>query len=83
MYAAWITTVSVYSLSPGGIWGTYSTNSAVIGQLILHASVYAKWQLPDEVIAKEALPLGPTGKIDKKTIRANLADEGYQLPDLR
>lgn len=47
------------------------------------ASVYAKWQLPDEVIAKEALPLGPTGKIDKKTIRANLEAEGYKLPDLR
>ena len=47
------------------------------------SSVFAKWQLPDEVIAKESLPLGPTGKIDKKTIRANLEAEGYKLPDLR
>jgi fatty-acyl-CoA synthase len=47
------------------------------------AKVFAKWQLPDEVVAVEALPLGPTGKIDKKTIRANLEKEGYKLPDLR
>lgn len=47
------------------------------------AKIFAKWQLPDEVIAVEALPLGPTGKIDKKTIRANLEKEGYKLPDLR
>jgi fatty-acyl-CoA synthase len=46
-------------------------------------SKFAKWQLPDEVVAVEALPLGPTGKIDKKTIRANLEAEGYKLPDLR
>ena len=47
------------------------------------AKVFAKWQLPDEVIAVESLPLGPTGKIDKKVIRANLEKEGYKLPDLR
>lgn len=52
--------------------------------VIEHCStVFAKWQLPDEVVAVEALPLGPTGKIDKKTIRANLEKEGYKLPDLR
>jgi len=46
-------------------------------------SKFAKWQLPDEVVAVDALPLGPTGKIDKKTIRANLERDGYKLPDLR
>lgn len=52
--------------------------------VIKHCSqIFAKWQLPDEVIAVENLPLGPTGKIEKKTIRANLKKEGYQLPDLR
>ena len=45
--------------------------------------VFAKWQLPDEIMAVDSLPLGPTGKVDKKTIRANLTKEGYQLPDLR
>jgi len=53
--------------------------------VIEHCSqIFAKWQLPDEVIAVESLPLGPTGKIEKKkTIRANLEKEGYRLPDLR
>jgi acyl-CoA synthetase (AMP-forming)/AMP-acid ligase II len=52
--------------------------------VIEHCSkVFAKWQLPDEVIAVESLPLGPTGKIEKKTIRANMEKEGYKLPDLR
>ena len=44
---------------------------------------FAKWQLPDEVLFVEALPLTSTGKLDKKVIRANLGDSGYQLPDLR
>ena len=44
---------------------------------------FAKWQLPDEVVARDSLPLGPTGKIDKKVIRAALEKEGYKLPDLR
>ncbi|MCH7816423.1 MAG: long-chain fatty acid--CoA ligase [Proteobacteria bacterium] len=45
--------------------------------------IFAKWQLPDEVIAMDAIPLTSTGKIDKKTIRANLEKQGYKLPDLR
>jgi fatty-acyl-CoA synthase len=44
---------------------------------------FAKWQLPDEVLFREEIPLTSTGKIDKKTIRASLDAEGYRLPDLR
>ena len=47
------------------------------------SSIFAKWQLPDEVIETDNIPLTSTGKIDKKTIRAKLDDEGYLLPDLR
>ncbi|MDH5738470.1 MAG: long-chain fatty acid--CoA ligase, partial [Gammaproteobacteria bacterium] len=47
------------------------------------AEIFAKWQLPDDVIFVHEIPLTSTGKIDKKTIRANLETEGYQLPDLR
>jgi fatty-acyl-CoA synthase len=47
------------------------------------AEIYAKWQLPDEVLFVDELPMTTTGKIDKKTIRAGLAEEGYKLPDLR
>ena len=52
--------------------------------VIAHCSkAFAKWQLPDEVIAVDSMPIGPTGKIEKKTIRANFAKQGYKLPDLR
>ncbi len=45
--------------------------------------VFAKWQLPDEVIFVQEIPLTSTGKIDKKAIRADLSEQNYQLPDLR
>jgi len=38
----------------------------------------AKWWTPDEVLFVEEIPLGATGKIDKKVIRAAYA--GYRLP---
>jgi len=44
---------------------------------------FAKWQLPDEVLFRDAIPLTSTGKIDKKNIRSALAAERYQLPDQR
>lgn len=47
------------------------------------SSIFAKWQLPDEVLLTDSIPLTSTGKIDKKAIRARLDDEGYQLPDMR
>jgi len=42
---------------------------------------FAKWQLPDDVIWVDALPLTATGKVSKLTLRQQFAD--YQLPDLR
>ena len=52
--------------------------------VIEHCSnIFAKWQLPDEIIETTNIPLTSTGKIDKKAIRARLDEEGYQLPDLR
>jgi len=47
------------------------------------SSIFAKWQLPDEIIEIDNIPLTSTGKIDKKTIRARLDSEDYKLPDLR
>ncbi|MED6333735.1 MAG: long-chain fatty acid--CoA ligase, partial [Pseudomonadota bacterium] len=56
-------------------------NSAAV---IDHCSkTFAKWQLPDEIIETDNIPLTSTGKIDKKAIRAKLDEENYQLPDLR
>ena len=38
----------------------------------------AKWWMPDDVVFVEDIPLGATGKIDKKLIRQQF--EGYVLP---
>ena len=42
---------------------------------------FAKWQLPDDIIWVDALPLTATGKISKLTLRQQMSD--YKLPDLR
>jgi fatty-acyl-CoA synthase len=47
------------------------------------ATQFAKWQLPDEVLYVDSIPLTATGKMDKKIVRADLEAQGYQLPDLR
>ena len=47
------------------------------------AQTFAKWQLPDDVLYVESIPLTSTGKMDKKIVRANLEKQGYRLPDLR
>lgn len=43
----------------------------------LHGKI-AKWWMPDDVLFVDEIPLGATGKIDKRAIRASL--EGYELP---
>jgi len=62
-----------------------SANASVTSDMILAhcAEIFAKWQLPDEIIFVAEIPQTSTGKIDKKTIRANLEAENYTLPDLR
>jgi fatty-acyl-CoA synthase len=40
----------------------------------------AKWWMPDDVVFVDDIPLGATGKIDKKLIRQRMAD--YVLPGL-
>ncbi len=40
----------------------------------------AKWWMPDDVVFVESIPLGPTGKIDKKLLRIRFKD--YVLPSL-
>lgn len=42
---------------------------------------FAHWQLPDDLIWVDELPLTATGKVSKLTIRKRMAD--YLLPDLR
>jgi fatty-acyl-CoA synthase len=40
----------------------------------------AKWQIPDDVVFVDAIPLGGTGKMLKTKLREQLAD--YVLPSL-
>jgi fatty-acyl-CoA synthase len=42
---------------------------------------FAKWQLPDDLLFVEALPLTATGKVSKLTLRQQFVD--YVLPDVR
>ena len=58
--------------------------SVTAEQVLEHCSTaFAKWQLPDEVLFVDSIPLTSTGKMDKKVVRAQLDADGYQLPDLR
>ncbi|MEO0773769.1 MAG: long-chain fatty acid--CoA ligase [Pseudomonadota bacterium] len=42
---------------------------------------FAKWQLPDDIVYVDALPLTGTGKVSKLTLRQQFAD--YVLPEFR
>jgi fatty-acyl-CoA synthase len=42
---------------------------------------FAKWQLPDDVVWADDLPLTATGKVSKLSLRKRMAD--YVLPDMR
>jgi len=53
-------------------------------QVIAHCDgKFAKWQLPDDVLFVESIPLTATGKMNKKVVRAQFEADGYQLPDQR
>jgi len=43
------------------------------GLRALMARTLAKWQLPDRIIVRDALPMTATGKISKKDLRAEIA----------
>lgn len=49
--------------------------------LAFYRGKIAKWQIPDDVIFVESIPLGATGKILKAKLREQLQD--YNLPDCR
>lgn len=46
--------------------------------LAFYEGKIAKWQIPDDVVFVDAIPLGATGKMQKMKLREQLAD--YQLP---
>lgn len=48
--------------------------------LAFYEGKLAKWQIPDDVVFVDAIPLGATGKMQKMKLREMLAD--YRLPGL-
>ncbi len=42
------------------------------------ATKLAKWQVPDDVVFADSLPMTATGKISKKDLRAKLADFKFE-----
>ena len=60
-------------------------DAAVDAKTILDhcATGFAKWQLPDDILFVDSIPLTSTGKMDKKIVRGELDAQAYVLPDLR
>jgi fatty-acyl-CoA synthase len=56
--------------------GAEPTKAEILDTL---AGTLAKWQLPDDVVFVEQLPMTATGKISKKDLRAQFA--AYKLPE--
>jgi 3-(methylthio)propionyl---CoA ligase len=48
--------------------------------LAFYEGKIAKWQVPDDVVFVDAIPLGATGKMQKMSLREQL--KGYKLPTL-
>ena len=51
--------------------GRVPARDSVLAHIAQH---FAKWQLPDDVVLAEAIPLTATGKIDKKRLREQYRD---------
>ena len=63
--------VLVIKLKPGETQDKQEHLDFLVGKI-------AKWWMPDDVVFVDDIPLGATGKIDKKTLREQLKD--YRLP---
>ncbi|WGM31660.1 long-chain-fatty-acid--CoA ligase [Brevundimonas sp. NIBR11] len=63
--------VLVIKLKPGEAQDKQEHLGFLVGKI-------AKWWMPDDVVFVDDIPLGATGKIDKKLLRERLKD--YQLP---
>jgi len=70
--------VAIVVLKPG------ADQKDIDAKVIEHCTkLFAKFQLPDDVLVWKELPLTSTGKLDKKVMRQKLADAKYVLPSLR
>jgi fatty-acyl-CoA synthase len=51
--------------------GCTPTRDSVLGHIAEH---FAKWQLPEDVVVVESLPMTATGKVSKKDLRSQYSD---------
>lgn len=69
----------VIGVVPGG-----GDPAALLKKVRKHlSSKFAKFQLPDDFLIWDEIPETSTRKMDKKTVRKKLKEQGYQLPSLR
>merc|ERR1712217_936285 len=67
--------VAVVMLAPG------KSQTGLLDRVRQHlATDFAKFQLPDDVLVWDSIPLTSTGKLDKKIIRAKLEEQKYVVP---
>ena len=50
---------------------------------LMDSGRFGKFQIPDDVLIWEEIPMTGTGKMSKKMIREKLKKSGYVLPSLR
>ena len=61
-----------------GIHENHVIGHLPFGNLAFYEGKIAKWQVPDDVVFVDAIPLGGTGKMQKTKLREILKD--YRLP---
>ena len=59
--------ILLVELKPGAEAGPEDFRSYLDGRI-------ARWWMPDDILLVDEIPLGPTGKIDKKLLRSRLSD---------
>ena len=79
--------VAIVQMAPGKTAADAPTKEEVDAHLLSATDsrglTFAKFQLPDEILVWEAIPMTSTGKMSKKDARDALMTGGYQLPSLR
>ena len=66
----------------GGGGAATATTAEDVRAALAATGVFAKYELPDDVLFWDEIPLTSTGKMDKKSVRARLTAEGYELPSV-
>ena len=79
--------VAIIQMAPGMSAADAPTKEQVDEHLLAtedsRGLTFAKFQLPDEILVWDTIPMTSTGKMSKKDAREQLLKAEYQLPSLR